>query len=89
MIAPSPKNAPVLLGITTGLPLGFAATACLFATGCLFIAAMNALILLLTGMILAVWRKIGGLPDSVVWLEIGGIAVLEIAICIGCVMMQA
>jgi hypothetical protein len=89
MIAPSPKNAPLLLGATTGLTLGFAATACLVAAGSPVNAGMNALILIMAGTILAVWRKIGGLPDSVVWLEIGGIAVLELAICIGCVMMQA
>jgi hypothetical protein len=86
MLCPSPKNAPVLLGATTVLPLGVAATACLIAAGSPLNAGMNALILIMAGMILAVWRKIGGLPDGLVWLEISGMAALELAICIGCVL---
>ncbi|WP_067047746.1 hypothetical protein [Methanofollis ethanolicus] len=89
MIAPSPRNAPVLLGATTGLPLGVAATACLVAAGSPVNAGMNALILLMVGMVLAVWRETGALPDSVAWLEVGGIIVLELAICIGCVLWGA
>ncbi|MDD4254476.1 MAG: hypothetical protein PHP59_03780 [Methanofollis sp.] len=85
MIAPSPRNAPVLLGVTAAFPLGVAATAFLIATGSPLNAGMNALILLMTGMILAVWRKTVALPDGVAWFEIGGITALELAICIGCV----
>jgi hypothetical protein len=89
MISSSPKNAPLLLGATTGIPLGVAATVCLIAAGSLLNAGLNALILTMAGTILAVWRKVGGLADGVVWLEIVGIAVLELAICIWCVMMGA
>lgn len=86
MIRPSPRNAPVLLGATTGLPLGAAATVCLVVAGSLLYAVLNVLVLLMTGMILVVWRKIGGLSDSMVWFEVGGIVALECAICIWCVL---
>lgn len=86
MIAPSPRNALLLLGVTTGLPLGAAATVCLVVAGSPLYAVLNVLVLLMTGMILVVWRKIGGLSDGTAWFEVGGIVALECAICIWCVL---
>lgn len=89
MISPSPKNAPVLLGVTSLLPLGAVATVCLVAAVSPLYAVLNVLVLLMTGMILMVWRKVGGLSDGAAWFEVGGIVALECAICIWCVLARA
>lgn len=87
MISPSPRNGVVFLGLSNGLLLGAAATAILWlTTASLLLVVMNGLVILLGVGTLLIWRIIGGLPDALVFLEIGGITVLEIAISMGCML---
>ncbi|MDK2974296.1 MAG: hypothetical protein PWP08_667 [Methanofollis sp.] len=87
MIDTSPKKGFAVIGISTGLLLGLAGTfALLFTAAAPLLAVLNALIFLMTAGIILIWLRIDGLPDIFVWLEITGFAVLEIAICVACVM---
>ncbi|QYZ79210.1 hypothetical protein E2N92_07060 [Methanofollis formosanus] len=87
MISPSPRNGVVFLGLSNGLLLGAAATAFLWlATASLLLVILNGLVILLGAGTLLIWRFLGGLSDALVFLEIGGITVLEFAICMGCVL---
>ncbi|TAJ45683.1 hypothetical protein [Methanofollis fontis] len=80
------KKGLAFLGLSTSLLLGSAATgSLLFTAAAPVLAVMNILVFLMTAGIILIWLRLGGLPDGVVWLEIGGFAVLEIAICALCV----
>jgi len=75
------------MGISTGLLLGLAGTlALLFTAAAPLLAVLNALIFVMTAGIILIWLRIDGLPDRFVWVEITGFTVLEIAICVVCVM---
>jgi uncharacterized membrane protein HdeD (DUF308 family) len=87
MIDASPKKGLAVMGISTGMLLGLAGTlALLFTAAAPLLAVLNALIFVMTAGIILIWLRIEGLPDSFVWGEIAGFTVLEIAICVLCVM---
>ncbi|QSZ67245.1 hypothetical protein RJ40_06890 [Methanofollis aquaemaris] len=86
MISPSPRNGVVFLGLSNGFRLGATATALLWlTTASLLLVVLNGLVILLGAGTLLIWRFLGGLPHALVFLEIGGLTVLEIAICMACV----